>query len=80
MAQTCPPIAVERADRSYLAEYQPAPLARGWILRESYRDGWPIMAGPYPTVDEAIAYIDELLAAGQLCDHEDEYGYQSCSA
>ena len=72
------PIEVERDDRQFLIEYEPSPLATGWMLRERHHDGWPVMAGPFDTLQAAIDGIDELLEAGPLCCYEDENGYQSC--
>jgi hypothetical protein len=57
---------------------EPDPSSPGWLLREFYRDGWPVMGGPFPTAASAIAYIDALIEAGPLCDYQDEHGYQSC--
>jgi hypothetical protein len=68
---------IEIDGRLFLIE--PDPSSPGWLLREFYRDGWPVMGGPFPTAAEAIAYIDTLIAAGPLCDYQDEHGYQSCS-
>jgi hypothetical protein len=78
MTETPEPISLERDGRSFLVEYDSNPLAPGWLLRERYRDGWPIMAGPCLNADTAVAFIDALLAAGPLCDYADEHGYQSC--
>ncbi len=64
-------------DRPFMIE--PDPSMPGWLLREFYRDGWPVMGGPFPTAESAIAYIDTLIEAGPLCDYQDEHGYQSCS-
>ncbi len=73
------PISTSRNDRDFPVEYDPGPLAAGWLLCERYRDGWPIMARPLCHPAEAVAYIDELLAAGPPYDYQDEHGYTSCS-
>jgi hypothetical protein len=67
---------IETDGRLFLIE--PDPSSPGWLLREFYRDGWPVMGGPFPTAASAIAYIDALIEAGPLCDYQDEHGYQSC--
>lgn len=67
---------VETGGRSLRIE--PDPSSPGWLLREFYRDGWPVMGGPVPAAAEAAAYIDTLIEAGPLCDYQDEHGYQSC--
>lgn len=67
---------IEIGGRSFSIE--PDPTTPGWLLREFYRDGWPVMGGPFPTAAEAAAHIDTLIEAGPLCDYEDEHGYQSC--
>lgn len=77
-AETATEIAIDRADRSFLVEYQPEQPAAGWYLRERHHDGWPVMAGPYPTADDAAAGIEDLLTAGPLACFEDEHGIQSC--
>ncbi|MDP9092434.1 MAG: hypothetical protein M3N95_05680 [Actinomycetota bacterium] len=70
-------LTIETGGRSFLIE-RDATTAPGWLLRELYRDGWPVMAGPFPTAESATAYIDTLSEAGPLCDYEDEHGNQSC--
>lgn len=72
------PIDVERGDRAFLIEFEPSPLATGWMLRERHHDGWPVMAGPFDTHQAAVDGIEELLEAEPLCCYEDENGYQSC--
>ena len=47
-------------------------------MRERHHDGWPIMAGPNATADEASTYIDDLLVAGPLAGAANEHGYQYC--
>lgn len=74
--ETRDPRTIETDGRSFLIE--PDPSSPGSLLREFYRDGWPVMGGPFPTAAEAIAYIDTLIEAGPLCDSQDEHGYQSC--
>jgi hypothetical protein len=69
---------IETGERSFVIEREPTQLADGWVLRERYGNGWPVMGGPYRTAVEAMDFIDELLAAEPLCDYEDEHGYQSC--
>lgn len=71
-------IEAERDDRQFLIEYEPSPLATGWMLRERHHDGWPVIAGPFDTRQAALDGIDELLEAGPLYCYEDENGYQSC--
>lgn len=66
---------IERGGRRFLVEVDTS--AQGWVLREFYRDGWPVM-GAFHTTDDAVAYIDTLIEAGPLFDYEDEHGYQSC--
>jgi hypothetical protein len=73
MAQAQAPIRVARYGRSFIVDYQPRPLAAGWVLREHHGDGRPTMAGPCQSAD-AVGYIDELIAAGPLADCEDEHG------
>lgn len=68
---------IETGNRSFLIDRETT-TPPGWLLREFYRDGWPMMAGPFPTAEEAAAYIDALIEAGPLCDYEDEHGNQSC--
>lgn len=48
---------IDIGDRSFLIDRDPS-TPDGWLLRESYRDGWPVMGGPFPTAENAIAYID----------------------
>lgn len=72
------PTDVEREGRRFRVEYEPSPLATGWMLRERHHDGWPVMAGPFDTRDDAIDYIAELLDAGPLCCCQDEHGAQAC--
>jgi hypothetical protein len=72
------PVDVVRDDREFHIEYEPSPLATGWQLRERHHDGWPVLAGPYETRDEAIEAIEEFVVAGPLCCYEDEHGVQSC--
>ncbi len=72
------PIEVERGERTFRVEFEPSPLATGWMLRERHHDGWPVMAGPFDTRQAAVDGIEELLEAGPLCCYEDENGYQSC--
>lgn len=71
-------IEVQRDERAFLVEYEPAPLATGWMLRERHHDGWPIMAGPFDIRQDAIDGIEELLAAGPLCCYADENGDRFC--
>jgi hypothetical protein len=72
------PAKIIRDARVFLVEYEPSPLATGWMLRERHQDGWPVMAGPYEARDEAINAIEELIDAGPLCCYENEHGIQSC--
>ncbi len=37
---------IEIGDRSFLID-RDATASSGWLLRESYRDGWPVMGGPF---------------------------------
>jgi hypothetical protein len=55
------PVKIVRAGQTFLVEYEPSPLATGWQLRERQGDGWPIMAGPYETRDEAIEAVEEFI-------------------
>lgn len=55
------PVEIVRDDQVFLVEYEPSPLATGWQLRERQGDGWPIMAGPYETRDEAIEAVEEFI-------------------
>lgn len=79
MTQAQTPIRIARDRRSFIVEYQPDPLATGWVLRKHRGDGWPTMAGPCQSAADAISYIDELTAAGLLADYEDEHGTSSTS-
>jgi len=54
-------VEIVRDDQVFLVEYEPSPLATGWQLRERRGDGWPIMAGPYETRDEAIEAVEEFI-------------------
>ena len=68
--------AIEAGDRSFLIERDTT--TSGWVLREAYGDGWPVMGGPFPTAASATAYIDTLVDAGPLCDYEDDECNQAC--
>ena len=76
--QELDPVEIVRDDRVFLVEYEPSPLATGWMLRERHHGGWPVMAGPYEARDEAIDAIEELIDSGPLCCYEDEHDIQSC--
>ena len=71
-------IEIDRDGRAFRIEYEPSPLATGWMLRERHHDGWPILAGPFDARQDAIDDIEELLEAGPLCRYVDENGHQSC--
>jgi hypothetical protein len=72
------PVEIVRDERVFVVEYEPSPLAAGWMLRERHHDGWPVMAGPYDTRDDAIEAIEEFIEGGPLCCYQDEHGIQSC--
>lgn len=56
-------LTIDTGGRSFQSE-RDTPTSSGWLLREFYRDGWPVMAGPFPTAESATAYIDTLVDAG----------------
>lgn len=72
------PSDVECEGRSFRVEYEPSPLATGWMLRERHHAGWPVLAGPFDTHDPAVGYIAELLEAGSLLCEQDEPGDRTC--
>lgn len=72
------PISLRRDDRAFRIEFEASPYTTGWLLREQHHTGWPTMAGPFATLDEAAGDIEELIASGPLCCFQDEHGFQSC--
>lgn len=53
-------LTIETGGRWFLIE-RLATTRPGWLLRELYRDGRPVMADPFPTAESATAYIDTLI-------------------
>lgn len=47
------PVEIIRDERVFRTNYEPSPLATGWMLRERHHDGWPVMAGPFDTRQDA---------------------------
>lgn len=83
MATLCSPstvglVEIVRDERAFRVDYEPSAWAAGWMLRERHHGGWPVMAGPFESRQEAIDDIEVLIEAGPLSCYEDEDGYQSC--